>query len=413
MRTIRFPFKMRAYQIEVAAKLFHHKYAMFYLLWSARSGKDLTSFYCLVVSALRAPGGVFGYFFPTKEMARRIVFDGRLDDGRKMIDILPSDQIKQIDRAKMQISLINGAKIQFLCSDRNHGDSAAGETWQGAVISEFALMQHGDELLKVIVPRLSKKNGFLIINTTPRGALGTGYETWQKAVQSETWLTSKVKMSDIYKQTFIDEYIKKYDMDSFTVKRELECDFHAPIEQSILGHLIPDFEFVDEISLFKEKTFIGMDLGFKRDATSWWAFSLINDEYIFYDFAIIQKGQLDHILDDILQKYPLAIFFLPHDTDRGGGCAVIDRFRERGLIVYAIPQTISVEDDIKSMVKPFLSCYKPKFKACKSIKTGLEYLKMYRRNANTGTIYHGTDGASDAADAFRYAVCGIYQFLSC
>lgn len=216
-------------------------------------------------------------------------------------------------------------------------------------------------------------------------------------------------MRDAYEDWYVDRYIKRLTLDEFEVRRELECDFHAPIENSIYGHLLDKLNFTDEEP--EGPSFIGMDLGFKRDATSWWVFSPSKGGVVFKDFGIRLKGQLDEILDDIVEEHPDAFFFLPHDADRGGGCAVIDRFRERGIRAVVLPKTMSVEDDIKSMVKPSLKSLNFSFYDCASIKRGIEFLKMYRRNPNSGAIHHGTDGASDAADAFRYAIGGIYYKL--
>ena len=410
----RLPFltRLRPYQEDLINVVEERKIRRFYCLWSARSGKDMTCLYIVVLRALNTPGGVFGYFFPTKEQARRIVVDGRLEDGRSLLSVIPEEEIKEFNKSTLAITLRNNAKIQFLPSDRGKGDAAAGESWSGVVLSEFALMMYGDRLLDVLTPRLKKEESFLIINTTPRGSIGTGFEEWKKhKLSAENYYASMVTVGDIFKQEYIEKIIREQGLDEFQVRRELYCDFHAPVQHSIYGDILNSIK-LEEVFLPNNNNyvFVGMDLGFKRDATAWWAFVKSEGKYYFTDFKIIFFGNLFDIISDITSRFEHPYFFLPHDGDKGGGSGVADRFRELNLNYEVLPRAYSVEEEIKGIVRPFLKRKSVVFKDCKEVESGLEYLKAYRRTDN-GLIYHGTDGASDAADAFRYSLVGAYRYL--
>ena len=124
-----------------------------------RCGKSRLSAISLIVEGLKCPkGSAVMYVAPTQGQARQIIWDLLLDLGR---DVIQSAHINNLD-----ITLVNGAKIQVRGSDRP--DTLRGVSLTFAVLDEVADIKP-DTWEKVIRASLSDKKGSALFIGTPKG----------------------------------------------------------------------------------------------------------------------------------------------------------------------------------------------------------------------------------------------------
>lgn len=85
-------FEPRDYQLPLFQAFDAGKRSLF-LVWPRQIGKDTSCWALMVKEAVRVPGNYF-YVFPTKEDARRALWEKVLSDeaaGKKLLDLLPLD----------------------------------------------------------------------------------------------------------------------------------------------------------------------------------------------------------------------------------------------------------------------------------------------------------------------------------
>lgn len=106
-----------------------------------RGGKDTTMWNYMIRRAFEEPGTYY-YFLPTFTQAKRVIWDGMTNDGRKMLSYIPPEiVIGNPNNTEMKI-WIKGMKgeslIQLIGADSF--DSIMGTNPRGVVFSEWSLM---------------------------------------------------------------------------------------------------------------------------------------------------------------------------------------------------------------------------------------------------------------------------------
>ena len=403
----KFPFSLRDYQQEF---LFSKKRRSM-LIWSARSGKDITCLYKLQLEALLYRGN-YAYVFPLMRDAYNMLINGTFDDHRRMLPwFFPEFYIaRKSEKSGYVLELINGSYI-FICGcDNAKGKNLVGKTWDGIIVSEFGLMNSPSDLFSAVLPRLNKATGWIVLNTTPRGSVTFTYETWLAYQQDPLAFASFVTADNYMTQKEIDDYVAVTGMDEFTVRRELYCDFFAPIHGAIYGRELRDVHHSVIDYVGGRPIYAAFDVGFS-DYTSVWLFQKITRDRInIIDFYSVRQTGMDEIIEDLKQLTPSSFnAILPHDAgNRVRGDARF--FYSAGISVHPLYRTPSKEMDIHK-VREFMRKNTLVWNDTPTVKKGIELMKMYRRNDH-GNIVHGNDGSSDAADAFRYMAIFCEEYLS-
>jgi hypothetical protein len=163
MADIKLPhnYSARWYQKELWQAMKEYK-RIFYLA-HRRTGKDFACWNIMISKAIQEKG-IYWYILPTREQARKVIWDAITNDGVKFLDCIPKELIAKIDQSSKVIYLINGSTIWLLGAD---ADSLVGANPRGIVFSEYAVI-HKDPW-GFIQPILQMNGGWAIFNTTPRG----------------------------------------------------------------------------------------------------------------------------------------------------------------------------------------------------------------------------------------------------
>jgi len=148
-------------------------------VWHRRAGKDLTALNVLVCKALERVG-VYWYVLPEYAQARKIIWGGQRDDGKKFIDHIPEELIKRKRDDTMFLELINGSTIHMIGSDK--ADSLVGTNPVGVIFSEYSIQN--PKAWNLVRPILNANNGWAIFVYTPRG-YNHGFDLYEMAKKQE------------------------------------------------------------------------------------------------------------------------------------------------------------------------------------------------------------------------------------
>ena len=172
-------FMPREYQIPLFKAMETYKLKRAVLVWHRRAGKDVAAFNFMVRAAMREVGSYY-YMLPTYNQARRIIFEGMTITGKKFLDFIPKEFVKDVNIAQMKITLRNNSIIYFLGSERY--DSLRGTNAKGMVFSEYAY-QHPN-VYPTLRPVLVANDGWAIFISTPFGE-NHFYKIYQVAENSK------------------------------------------------------------------------------------------------------------------------------------------------------------------------------------------------------------------------------------
>ena len=195
-------------------------------VWVAhrRSGKDVTCWQYLIEAAIQEKGTYY-YCLPEFAHARRVIWEGMLNDGKRFIDLVPRNLIKNLNESQMKMDLVNGSIIQLVGSDQY--DRLVGTNPKGIVFSEYSLTHPmAWQILRAI---LAANNGFAMFNGTPRGKNHFhDMLTQAKSDNSWFWSVDTVTSTGVLSQETLDKEKKEMDKDVFL--QEYYCSFDAAIK---------------------------------------------------------------------------------------------------------------------------------------------------------------------------------------
>lgn len=418
--TIPAGFEPRSYQVGLF-KALDQGLRRAYLVWPRQIGKDTSCFAFMAKEAASKPGNYF-YIFPTKEMARKAVWEKVLDDGTKLIDMLPADPslglVKRLNNQEMVIELYNNSTIRLIGLDKDP-DAGRGITPRGVVFSEFAFSD--PQAYANVLPAMRRSDCWCIINSTPNGR-NHFYEMMLSCKKNKDWYVSHLQAlwpdrddyihvhDKGYFETLVEQGIMTWD----DIEREYGCSFATSMKGSIYADEIERAWKADRIGrYFHDETKLVhtfWDLGLD-DATAIWFMQRDGGSYVFIDYYEGSGEGMDFYAKVLKDKgYDYGTHFLPHDADqRLQGRTVSTRaellaeaLRDYSLNDdYVVLSKLGVQDGILATRKKFKHCCFDSV-AC---KRGLEKLELYhrkfdkRRRIFIQEPVH--DENSHAADALR------------
>jgi len=134
------------------------------LAWARRHGKDLTAWNGFLARAF-IDVGQYVYLLPTQKHAKKVVWQGIDNDGRKFLDYIPKAGIAKISNVELTIELVNGSMI-FLLGAENY-DSIVGMNAKGMLLSEYSLIPK--KAFEYFEPMIIANHGFAWFVQTFRG----------------------------------------------------------------------------------------------------------------------------------------------------------------------------------------------------------------------------------------------------
>ena len=255
------------------------------LCWPRRHGKDLLSMHLMAQMAIRTgpgqPGrvGAYVYIFPYQNQARKVVWNGMDNEGKRFINAFPPEYVETKNEAEMFIRFKNGSTFQIFGGD--DPDKLVGTNPVGLVLSEYALTD--PRCWQLLSPILNANNGWVLFNSTPRG--NNHFKTMLQDAQArpdqwywshETAKTLRV-LSPAQLRQLRDEL-----KDEALFQQEAFCSFESPLQGAYFASQIRQLTKQERIRELPIDPLLPVDTSWDLgmdDQTAIWFIQRNRDEY--------------------------------------------------------------------------------------------------------------------------------------
>lgn len=379
-------------------------------VWVAhrRSGKDVTCWQFLVEEAIENVG-LYYYCLPEFTHARRVIWEGILNDGMRFMDLIPSEAVQSKNESQMKIELLNGSIIQLVGSDQY--DRLVGTNPKGIVFSEYSITHPMAWL--IMRPILAANGGWAIFNGTPRGK-NHFHDILQQAKSESGWFWSV----DTVRTTkcISDEVLakEKREMDIDIYNQEYECSFDAASKGAYYSEQIMALREQKRICKVpydsKLMVYTAFDPG---DAvTSLVFFQVYGKELRIIDAEEFYSPSVEQIFTFLNNKpYKYARHYLPFDatvSQMATGMSILDQLRKLGLQnAISLPQQKSKMDGIMLVKTAFPSFWLDESLEKKVLEPLSNYAPKYSELRRTYSDEPEHNWASHMSDAVRYMVIAL------
>ena len=416
------------------------------LEWHRRSGKDIFSLQFLLGKAYEESGNYF-YVFPQKNQARLAIFEGIDKKGKKILDYIPRQLVKKIDKNEMKIFILTKdgreSTIQFIGAD---ADSKVGANFKGGIFSEYAVYR-STKIWELIEPMIQFNGGWVLFNSTPRGrnhwaelhnkfkelsktdpsyyaetlTIEDTSDWFGRPLMTKKEFDQKLKEGLIPKELLLQEYYCSRDAASAGgwYKDQLYMLEHANNPPMVEWYAeTPQMKFMlDPL----EPLYVSFDIGGPTDGSDymvlWFGQNRGTDHVMFAAYG--NTGELiGHYMDKIRQfrtenkmRGPTYIF-LPHDAKRR------DNIQGRSLLSFLtesypqlrlipVPKTNDKIADIH-----FTRDHMMYYSFANNARDGFENLKFFSKKLNRSTNEYSDEDFehnfySHWADSFKTYVIGM------
>jgi hypothetical protein len=205
--------------------------------------------------------GNYYYFLPTYSQAKKVIWEGKTNDGTSFLDFFPKQLIDgKPNDSELKVKFKNGSLFQLIGTDNI--DSVVGTNPIGCVFSEFPLQD--PKAWNFIRPILAANGGWAIFNGTPRGK----NHAWAvlQIAKENNWFTEILTVDDtnvIPKEVLAEE---RAQMPQDLFEQEYYCKFVDGAGQffrRIHNNLYPKDKVLPEQGDFQ----LGVDLAKYQDWT--------------------------------------------------------------------------------------------------------------------------------------------------
>lgn len=407
-------FTFRDYQKSLWQASFEKKRLIY--IWHRRAGKDLFALNRLLYAMVFEQVGTYWHIFPTYAQGKKSIWQETDISGRKYIDYIPSQLIKQKNESELKITLKNGSIYQIVGSD--NPDNLRGAGIKGCCFSEYA--EQDPRAWETIEPMLRATGGFALFNFTPKGQ-NHSYDLFNMAQKlQDTWHTEIKTVEDTkaidlkeLEQVKNELILRGKTLDFFN--QEYYCSFTNPIEGAYYSDLIQELEKKGKIGKFEYErnlqvsTFWDLGVG---DATAIWFAQFIGNEVRIIDYFEANGKGLDYYIKELKNKvYVYNRHYAPHDIqvrEFSNGKSRIETALELGLRFNIAPR-LSIDDGIDATRAILTKCYFNE----ETTRAGLNALRNYKKEFdfknNTFKLQPKHDWTSHGSDAFRYLAVSYRQ----
>jgi len=411
METIEIPFKPRDYQLPLLNAIDSGEYNRAIAVWHRRSGKDLALWNLIIKKAL-IKKGLYYYFLPTYEQARKVIYDGMTYDGTRFLDYIPRIAIQSKTTQPMKITLKNGSIVTLIGTDNY--DAIRGTNPTGIVFSEAAFQNPmAWEVVKPIVK--FNKECWVVFNSTPNGK-NHFYDLLMMAQDNDNWFTEILTVDDtkiVDKEDI--EAERKEGTTEEMIQQEYYCSFDIGALGSYYANLVKDAKDQDRICRINYQTGIPVDtywdLG-RNDQTNIGFVQQVGKEIRVIDFYENSGYDIGHFLDILRdKKYRYDKVYLPHDARQErleAKKSIEDQVREAGYQVEIIPLS-PIPTGIQQLRKVFPNLWFDSEKCGHLIRCLENYHKEYDEKAKVFKQTPKHDWSSHSADMMRYLAMGIRE----
>jgi phage terminase large subunit len=405
------------------------------LVWPRRAGKDITCFNIMVYHALVVRPGNYYYFAPTYTQGEKIIWDGKIKDGRPFLSCIPgfpntikddpNSVIAHIDQRKMKIKLTNGSLIQIVGAAEE--DNVVGTNPVGCVFSEYSIQS--PKFWDYMRPILVENGGWALFTYTARG-LNHGWRLYETTKNHPDWHTEFHTAKTVVHngQRIITDDVIQAEIDAGmpeeTAQQEFFNDFYASntgAYYAVEMRKVQDEGRIGEVPWQPNlPVHTVWDIGM-NDNTAIWFFQVdpVGNVNIIDSYQNNNQGMPEYIRQLKRKPYTYGSHYAPHDIkvkEFGTGVSRIETAFNHGLRFQLVPN-ISKMDGIDAARFALRKC---RFDSKKCFE-GLEALRQYSKK-DTGMvdmagrpIYSGEcqkDWTNHFADAFRYLAL-VIDHVSC
>ena len=407
-------FEPRAYQKSVFDAFLNKGYKKLMCIWPRRSGKDLVALQLLLRSAIKRIG-IYYMIYPTYNQAKKIVWDGMTNTGKKFLDYIPKELIDRSNSSEMKITLRNGSLIQLVGSS-DSGDRIVGSNPVGIVFSEYALSDPA--CYRICRPMLNANNGWSIILSTPRGH-NSLFELYEIARQTPDWFVSKLTLDDTHhvSRELIEHEIQTGEMSRDLSLQEYWTSFACGQSGSFYGAIVDNMRLTGKIGQVPYESHhpvsTSWDIGLDTCAIVF--VQAIGSVLRIVDYYENQNLSLDHYINVLKNKpYVYNKHIAPHDMANRSyqtGRSALDMARDLG-IRFTLANNVSILDGIEATRAMLSKTYIDEI-ACKQLIKCIEnYRQEYDEKKNTYTGKHVHDQYSHGADALRMLAVSLNKISS-
>lgn len=402
--TLPYNWTPRPYQLEVF-KALDGGIKRVITVWHRRSGKDNAAFNYLVKAAHQRVGN-YWHLFPTQRQARRALWDGVDNDGRRIIDQAAPHVLRDTTRNdEMFIRFKNGSTIQINGADQF--DALVGSNPVGVVFSEYALTSPSTWLY--IAPILAANGGWVWFNSTPRGRNHL-FDLYEQNKNNPAWFVSLKTVDDtaVVPMAII-EADRLAGMPEEVIRQEYWCSFNAPNVGAVYRHQLEVVRREKRITQVPHDARFPVecwwDIG-HRDATAIWFVQRIGSKLHLIEYYENRGQGLPHYANEISRRpYSYSRHVGPHDLEAkvwAVDARTIDVARVNFGLNFVTAPKVPLSDGIDAVRNMLSRCY---FDEAKCID-GIKALEAYQYEWDEDRrIYAGTprhDWSSHGSDAFRY-----------
>lgn len=392
-------------------------------VWHRRAGKDLFGLNVLICSAILNTAGTYWHVFPTYNQGKKAIWSESDITGRKYLDYIPKELIKNINKQEMRIEFINGSIYQIVGSD--NVDALRGAGIKGAVFSEYA--EQRASAWEVIQPMLMATNGWALFNFTPKGQ-NHAYELWKMAEENENWITSLLTVDDTKGQVFSGEQIKQIKTEFIQRGKPLDlfnqeyyCSFNAAVDGAFYAEQLNLAEEEGRVTNMPWEQNLAVDTWWDlgganknnktRDMTAIWFTQQLGHEVRFIDYIEGRGKTMADWIKIVKEKpYMYNTHNAPHDIAvvewGGNGKSRLENAASLGVNYRLVPKMPEI-DGINAARSLFNKCIFDKDKTKKGVLALRNFKEKYDEKSETFKPY--SDWSAHGADAFRYAAIGISE----
>lgn len=375
--------------------------------WPRRSGKDLTFIHQAVKAAFVRPGTYF-HLLPSHTQARKVVWDGILNSGKRVLDECIPPILRSGENAtEMKISLKNGAIWQLVGAD--YFDSIMGTNPFGLVFSEAALTD--PRSWSYFRPILAANGGWAAFISTPRG-YNWFHDLLELAKTNKDWHWSHLNAEQTGHIPLSVLASEKAEMPDELFRQEYFTDFSAANVGAILGKYMEQAELehriTNDVRYIQDgaPVEISSDIGY-RDTAAWWFWQADATGFRLIDYDEGSSMDASDWIDRLQDKpYKIGKIWLPHDAKAktfGSKHSAVEQFLQAfGHDKVAIVPQSKVPDRINAARTVIKNC---RF-AREACKTGIAALRgwsfEYDEERKTFGATPRHDHFSHGADGFSY-----------
>lgn len=408
-------------------------------VWHRRSGKDLTALNFIINQMFPTPEnlsariGTYYHMFPTYAQGKRIIWDGRTDEGRAFLSYFPTALFptKMRNETEMRIEAINGSAYQIIGTDKL--DAIVGTNQVGCVLSEYSLGYRYKQAKDLILPILIQNHGWMWFIYTFRGH-NHGWDLWDQNKDRPGWfaqlldidMTKRRNWNDpdgVYPPVVTKEQFEQAiaeGMDPDIARQEFYCSPETGMAGAYFSHMLAQAEKENRVGRGMYEPLLPVDTWWDigvDDATAIWFSQQIGKEIRLIDYIEGQGEGLPYYAGLLAEKrmtrrYIYGSFNFPWDMnvkEFGTGKTRLEQARAAKFNPARTVKRLSKIDQISAVRAILPKCWFD----TEYCKEGIESLRNFHKTYDEGRkVYLNEpvhDWSSHGASAFMVLAVGVRE----